>query len=108
MPLKLTIVGPQAKELGSARIKEFRACGGTIGRSPSCDWVLPDTNRYLSGRHAVLDYQGGTYYIIDTSRNGVYVNGSDTPVGAGHPQRLFDGDTLRMGESIATLTDGRR
>ena len=26
------------------------------------------------------------------------MNGADTPVGQGHPQRLFDGDKLRIGE----------
>lgn len=98
MPLKLTVVSHHKDELGTDQVMEFRACGGTIGRSPSNDWVLSDDDRYLSGRHAIIDYQGGTYYIIDTSRNGVYVNASDTPVGQGHPQRLFDGDQLRMGE----------
>jgi type VI secretion system FHA domain protein len=46
----------------------------------------------------MIDYQGGAYYLVDTSRNGVYVNGADTPVGQGHPQRLFDGDRLWIGE----------
>ena len=72
--------------------------GGTIGRSPDNDWVLPDERRYVSSRHAMIDYQGGAYYLVDTSRNGVFVNGADTPVGQGHPQRLFDGDQLRIGE----------
>jgi type VI secretion system FHA domain protein len=72
--------------------------GGTIGRSPDSDWVLPDASRYVSSRHAMIDYQGGAYYLVDTSRNGVFVNGADTPVGQGHPQRLFDGDQLRIGK----------
>jgi type VI secretion system FHA domain protein len=72
--------------------------GGTIGRGPDNDWVLPDQSRFVSSRHAVIDYQGGAYYLVDTSRNGVFINGSDTPVGQGHPQRLFDGDQLRIGE----------
>ena len=80
------------------RVREFPAVGGTIGRSPDNDWVLPDESRYVSSRHAMIDYQGGAYYLVDTSRNGVFVNGADTPVGQGHPQRLFDGDQLRIGE----------
>ena len=77
---------------------DFAGCGGTIGRSLDNDWVLPDEKRYVSSRHAVIDYQAGAYYLVDTSRNGVFVNGADTPVGRGHPQRLFDGDSLRIGE----------
>lgn len=98
MPLRLRITNNPADLPQSARVRDFAGVGGTIGRSGDNDWVLPDERRYVSSRHAVVDYQAGAYYLIDTSRNGVYVNGADTPVGQGHPQRLFDGDRLRIGE----------
>src|SRR5690606_29427340 len=63
-----------------------------------CDWPLPDGHRYVSSRHASIDYHSGSYYIVDTSTNGVYVNDSDTPVGKGNPQRPFDGDRIRIGD----------
>lgn len=98
MPLRLRVTS-DCKELPhEQRVREFPAVGGTIGRGPDNDWVLPDQSRYVSSRHAVIDYQGGAYYLVDTSRNGVFINGSDTPVGQGHPQRLFDGDQLRIGD----------
>jgi type VI secretion system FHA domain protein len=77
---------------------EFGHGGGTIGRSLESDWVLPDGQRYLSSRHASIDYRSGSYYIVDTSTNGVYVNDSEQPVGRGNPQRLFTGDRIRLGE----------
>ncbi|MBL8201774.1 MAG: type VI secretion system-associated FHA domain protein TagH [Chromatiales bacterium] len=98
MPLRLRVTSDSKELPRDQRVREFPAVGGTIGRGPDNDWVLPDESRYVSSRHAVIDYQGGAYYLVDTSRNGVYVNGSDTPVGQGHPQRLFDGDQLRIGE----------
>ncbi|MEP7157836.1 MAG: type VI secretion system-associated FHA domain protein TagH [Chloroflexota bacterium] len=98
MPLRLRVTSDSQVLPRDQRVREFPAVGGTIGRSPDSDWVLPDEHRYVSGRHAVIDYQAGAYYLVDLSRNGVYVNGSDTPVGQGHPQRLFDGDQLRIGE----------
>ena len=98
MPLRLRVTSDSQALPRDQRVREFPAIGGTIGRAPDNDWVLPDDSRYVSSRHAVVDYQGGAYYLVDTSRNGVYVNGSDTPVGQGHPQRLFDGDQLRIGE----------
>jgi type VI secretion system FHA domain protein len=52
----------------------------------------------LSSRHASIDYRSGSYYVIDTSTNGVYINGSDQPVGRGKPQRLFSGDRIRIGD----------
>ncbi len=77
---------------------EFGRNGGTIGRSLESDWVLPDGQRYMSSRHASIDFRSGSFYIVDTSTNGVYVNESEQPVGRGNPQRLFTGDRLRIGE----------
>ncbi len=98
MALRLRIISHQKDQLEDGGLREFRACGGTIGRAADSDWVLPDEKRYISSHHALIDYQAGAYYLVDTSRNGVYVNGADTAVGRGHPQRLFDGDRLRLGE----------
>ena len=98
MPLRLRVISENHKELGGEHTREFAACGGTIGRNNGNDWVMPDPKSYVSGRHAMIDFQGGAYYIVDTSRNGVYINNDDAPVGRGHPQRLFDGDRLRFGD----------
>lgn len=100
MPLRLEIISYQRARLGERRIKEFGINGGTIGRSLESDWSLEDSNRYLSGRHAAIDYRSGSYYVIDTSTNGVFVNDSDTPIGRTKPQRLFQGDRLRLGEYV--------
>jgi type VI secretion system protein len=103
MPLRLKVTSHQKSRLGEAQVREFVACGGTIGRAPDNDWVLPDDKRFISARHALIDFQAGAYYLVDTSRNGVFINGSDTAVGRGHPQRLFDGDRLRLGEYEVTV-----
>jgi type VI secretion system protein len=98
MALRLQIVSRHRQSLGERSIKEFGQNGGTIGRSLESDWVLPDGQRFLSSRHASIDFRSGSYYLIDTSTNGVYVNGANQPVGRGNPQRLFAGDRIRMGE----------
>jgi type VI secretion system protein len=98
MGLRIEIVSRQRQNLGERGLKEFGPSGGTIGRSLESDWVLPDGQRFLSGRHASIDFHSGSYYIIDTSTNGVYINGADEPVGRGRPQRLFSGDKVRIGE----------
>ncbi|MCC7257874.1 MAG: type VI secretion system-associated FHA domain protein TagH [Gammaproteobacteria bacterium] len=103
MALRLRITSQQKGQLGESHVREFVACGGTIGRAEDNDWILPDAKRFISSRHALVDFQGGAYYLVDTSRNGVYINGSDTAVGRGHPQRLFNGDRLRMGEYEITV-----
>jgi type VI secretion system protein ImpI len=103
MPLRLHVVSANASALGEEQICTFAACGGTIGRALDNDWVLPDAKRFVSGRHALIDYQSGAYYLVDVSRNGVYVNGANAPVGRGHPQRLFDGDRLALGDFEITV-----
>jgi type VI secretion system protein len=98
MALRLKIVSNHARSLGGRSVKEFGHNGGTIGRSLESDWVLPDGQRFLSSRHASIDFRSGSYYIIDTSTNGVYINGSGQAVGRGKPQRLFAGDRIRIGD----------
>ena len=98
MALRLEITSKQKRALGERAVKEFGVDGGVIGRSLESDWVLPDPERFVSSRHASIDFRSGSYYIVDTSTNGVYVNEEDVPVGRGNPQRLFNGDRLRVGD----------
>ena len=98
MALRLQITSRHRQALGERGTKEFGRDGGTIGRSLESDWVLPDGQRYISSRHASIDFRSGSYYIVDTSTNGVYVNDAEQPVGRGNPQRLFTGDRIRLGE----------
>ena len=100
MPLTLKIVSEHASLVGDDFVREFGDDGGTIGRGLQNDWILPDPDRYISGRHATIDHQGGIYYLADTSSNGVYVNDEHEPIGNGNPRRLFDGDRLRMGDFL--------
>jgi hypothetical protein len=83
MPLTLKIVSKQRHILGADSVRVFSVHGGSIGRSPDSDWVLPDPDRYISGHHATIDYRDGAYYLRDTSTNGVFVNRSDQAVGRG-------------------------
>ena len=98
MPLTIKIVSEHRDLVGDDAEREFHEEGGTIGRALQNDWILPDPDRYISGRHATIDYKGGMYYLADTSSNGVYMNGEHEPIGKGNPRRLFDGDRMRMGD----------
>jgi predicted component of type VI protein secretion system len=98
MPLIIKIVSEHRDLVGDDCVREYHESGGTIGRSLRNDWILPDPDRYISGRHATIDYKGGMYYLADTSSNGVYMNGDVEPIGNGNPRRLFDGDRMRMGD----------
>ena len=103
MPLTLQIVSREKAVMGEDAVLTVGKEGATIGRSAKNDWVLPDKNRYVSSRHATIDFQAGAYYLIDTSTNGVFINGSESPVGAGKPQRLFNGDKVAIGDYEVTV-----
>lgn len=98
MTLQLKIVSQHRELVGDDDEREFGEEGGTIGRSLQNDWILPDPDRFISGRHATIDYKGGIYYLLDTSSNGVYINDEVEPIGKGNPRRLFNGDRMRMGD----------
>lgn len=98
MPLVIKIVSEHRDLVGDDFQREYHEGGGTIGRSLQNDWILPDPDRYISGRHATIDFKGGMYYLLDTSSNGVFINGEVEPIGKGNPRRLFDGDRMRMGD----------
>lgn len=103
MALQLEIVSEHREIVGEDAVRVFRDKGGTIGRSLQNDWILPDPDRFISGRHATIDFKGGAYYLADTSSNGVYINGDCEPLGKGHPRRLFNGDVIRLGDFIINV-----
>ncbi|HMI73511.1 MAG TPA: type VI secretion system-associated FHA domain protein TagH [Steroidobacteraceae bacterium] len=98
MALRLRVVSEHSTRLGALATKVFGVHGGTIGRATDNEWILPDPERYLSGKHARVDFRSGTYVLVDTSSNGTYVNGAQVPLGKYHDYTLKDGDYVRLGE----------
>ena len=92
MRLILEVVDQEAVPPNAARRWECGEAGGTIGRFPSNDWVLPD--KIVSGRHAKILFVNGAFYIEDTSTNGVFVD--EVPVGHRNRAQLTDRATIRI------------
>lgn len=97
MALLLTVIEPRDESLGERGSIVFGVGGGRIGRALDNDWVLPDPLRYLSSHHARVRFRRGTFFIEDISTNGVYLNGSEQPLGKSGPRALHSGDLLRLG-----------
>ncbi|TQV66906.1 type VI secretion system-associated FHA domain protein TagH [Exilibacterium tricleocarpae] len=98
MELVLTIVqGPEQADIGEPS-KKFRSdTGATIGRATDNSWVLPDPERTVSSKHAVLACVNGTFTITDQSTNGTFINDDINAIGAGNSAPLRDGDLVTMG-----------
>jgi len=104
--LRLTVVSEQRAPLGRNASIVLGVGGGSIGRAHDNDWVLPDAQCYVSAHHARVQYRNGSYYLLDTSTNGTYVNGSSAPISPRNIYPLRDGDSLRLGEyEIAVRID---
>ncbi|HEX9852184.1 MAG TPA: FHA domain-containing protein, partial [Woeseiaceae bacterium] len=92
MILTLEVIGEHAADLGAGGRQVFDAIGGTIGRLSDNDWVLPDP--YVSGRHALIRYLNGKFFVEDTSTNGIYLNTPHNRLARAQPHPLQDGDLL--------------
>jgi type VI secretion system protein len=104
MAIKLRVISDQYRELGEQRSRVFGVNGGTIGRAPDNDWVLPDPSRVVSGHHCEIEYRGGSYWLKDTSTNGVFVIDSDEPASITGPVVLRDGDRLSIGDYVLVVS----
>ncbi|MCM2312162.1 MAG: type VI secretion system-associated FHA domain protein TagH, partial [Steroidobacteraceae bacterium] len=108
MAIKLRVISDHYRQLGEQRSRVFGVNGGSIGRAPDNDWVLPDPGRVVSGHHCEIEYRGGSYWLKDVSTNGVFINESEEPASTLGPVVLRDGDRLRVGDyEIVVSVDTR-
>jgi type VI secretion system protein len=69
-----------------------------IGRNSDNDWVLPDPERLVSGKHCVVQYKDGRYYLTDNSTNGVELVKAGIRLRKGNSEPLQDGEVIRIGD----------
>lgn len=98
MELVFDMVGAQQFVPGLLTTKTFKQAGGVIGRAEGCDWVIPDRKRVLSGRHAVISYRDGAFFLTDTSSNGIQLKDSGASLVKGQPQRVEHGNVYCLGD----------
>ena len=67
MALRLRVVSDHSTRAGVQATKVFGVHGGSIGRATDNEWILPDPERFLSGKHARVEFRAGAYVLIDTS-----------------------------------------
>jgi type VI secretion system FHA domain protein len=83
---------------------EFGPEGGSLGRSLDNDWVLQDSSRFVSSRHARIEQRDGSWYLEDVSTNGTFLNDAPAPLPRQTPCELHNGDLLRIGEYVVAVT----
>lgn len=111
MLLALSVISGQGATLGSSAYKIFDEKGGSIGRVESNDWALPDPERFVSSRHAVVKFQSGAFCLEDVSSNGTFINAPDRAMSRTEPVPLKDGDRVFIGDYeilVQLIEDGAR
>jgi len=104
MIITLEVTSSQSQILGDSATKVFDHNGGSFGRATHNAWVLPDESKTVSGQHGMVYFENGNFYLTDISTNGIFVNGSESPLGKGNIIALRNGDSLRFGEYEVKIT----
>ena len=76
--------------------------GLDIGRDQYLDWTLPDSSRFISGKHCEVRWHDGGYWLHDISTNGTFINGAESRLKA--PHRLRNSDRFVVGQYIIVAT----
>lgn len=96
----------RAGDASEAVVEERRLSQGRIslGRGADVDWTIPDPTRVVSKRHCqFLCADGGDLQLLDTSANGVFVNGGERAP-SGHAMTLRTGDRVRVGDFVVAVS----
>jgi type VI secretion system FHA domain protein len=101
MPLRITTVSYCGRPAAERVCAVFSAHGGTLGRAPDNDLVLPDPEKVISRAHAAIRFENGAYFLFDTSLAGTAIINRGITLRRDSAQfsaRLEDGDRLRIGD----------
>ena len=99
MSLSVKVISYKRQPPVSSMSMSFDRKGGTIGRLPEPEnkFHLPDPDKYISRKHAVIRYENGFYFLTDTSTAGTFFTNRNLRVHRDSIQ-LTDGDRLRIGD----------
>ncbi|WP_256750107.1 type VI secretion system-associated FHA domain protein TagH [Mesorhizobium sp. Mes31] len=98
MSLLLTLEqGPRTQAVRQTRLDEGEL---VIGRSADAGWQIDDPDMFVSRAHCRISGGRDGYFVTDTSSSGLFINDSDSPLGAGKSTRLQSGMRLRLGDYI--------
>jgi len=98
MELVFEMLNTKQSVTGQLCQKTFKQAGGVIGRAKDCDWVIPDPLRHLSNHHALISYREGTFFLTDTSRNGIHISVSGERLQKGGTVRIEHGSVYVLGD----------
>jgi type VI secretion system protein len=100
MKLIFIIINNPSCGTPSEKRKVFDSNFSTIGRSASCDWVLPDPDRFISSKHAEINLRDNQFFLKDVSSNGTINGLTDEAIGNNQELLITNGQTFLVGEFL--------
>ncbi|MET3591617.1 type VI secretion system protein ImpI [Mesorhizobium shonense] len=98
MSLLLTLEqGPRSQVVRQTKLDEGEL---VIGRSADAGWQIDDPDMFVSRAHCKISGGHDGYFVTDTSSSGLFIDDSDSPLGAGRSTRLQSGMRLRLGDYV--------
>lgn len=97
MNLTLQVLTYKGAPIAQPLNASFDEKGGTIGRKAGNTLVLADPESFISGHHAQISFQGGSFYIQDTSKNGTHLVHEQLTLN-NELHQLADNSLIRIGE----------
>ncbi|MFA6220646.1 MAG: type VI secretion system-associated FHA domain protein TagH [Erythrobacter sp.] len=98
MSLLLTLEqGPRSQAVRQTRLDEGEL---VIGRGADAGWQINDPDMFVSRAHCRIAGGRDGYFVTDMSSSGLFINDSDSPLGAGKSTRLQSGMRLRLGDYV--------
>ncbi|WDD96702.1 type VI secretion system-associated FHA domain protein TagH [Thalassomonas actiniarum] len=94
--LELSVVNTQKPQI-SAQVINIGEDGATIGRGAGNTCVLEDAKRFISSRHAQIDYFQGSFFFTDISTNGCWLKEADEAIGKGNRIKLDNSTAVIIG-----------
>ncbi|WDE09505.1 type VI secretion system-associated FHA domain protein TagH [Thalassomonas haliotis] len=94
--LELSVVNTQKPQM-PAQVINIGEGGATIGRGAGNTCVLEDAKRFISSRHAQIDYFQGSFFFTDTSTNGCWLKEADEAIGKGNRVKLDNSTAVIIG-----------
>ncbi|MCM2973204.1 type VI secretion system-associated FHA domain protein TagH [Larsenimonas suaedae] len=103
--LTLVVINSQLLEGGSTSSHVFGPEGGTLGSSPSDDWLLQDRERTIRPSHAQIKRVDGQFCLVDLSGH-TFINNATSQIGRHRSVVLRDGDELSVGRYTLRVHHG--
>jgi len=92
--MRISVTRFMGEPLAQAIGFDFAARGGSIGRDPASEIVLPDPDKHVSRLQARVERRGEHFFLIDEGTNPSQVNGR--PLGKGAAVQLAEGDEISI------------